>query len=352
MRRTPLTYEQAEALAVGSALVGVDVASGGIRNGDICIKIESTGNGETILVRKVGEVLAGAGPTRAYYPSRFSKWELEGSWDLAVTNLNPAQSLALKELALSKGWCWASEGDQAAHLESSLLAFSAGSSMYIPDPAASVDDRIWLDASNVVDYAAALGLLTSGPIGLDDVVELSDILSEEVVALIQNSPGSPLLRGLIRAQTNKAPPPDVMSGGTEAITKWVLDTVKEAQPVGDSVIDLGGTAEEAPPPPAAPVPRVAPVATRPVNFTYVERETGVCDYTVTNTYSGPIQVPVTVIEEGEEEVEAYIRNRYSEMRSTSSAYNYEDHNCDNTECDEFTSNADEVCSEYEEEENA
>lgn len=131
-----------------------------------------------------------------------------------------------------------------------------------------------------------------------------------------------------------------MGAGTEAITTWILENVKT--PVHPSQREL-----LVPPVPAATERHREP--TIDVRYRVVEHQSGRCSFSRTVTYEGEYPVPESIVREGEEAVEDYIRENYNDDGPDDYGdEDTDDHEVSDSEISNFTCGASAACEQYEE----
>lgn len=266
---------------------------------------------------------------------RFKPYTL--AMETVVRNLTPEISEQLQRRAFSCGYEW-SDGDVGvSNTNEETLTFFPYDKNICYGNDAEYEGKVNLDASIPLHVTAVTLALGAGPSQIP--MTLEQLVGEEVASLIRNSPTSPTLRGMIRATTLKVVPVETMGAGTEAITAWILENVKT--PVHPSKLEI-----PVPPAPAFPNRRnVGP--TRRVTYNYSETELGTCRYSVTRSSSGSIDVPETVIAEGEEAVDDWIKEHVD--LECDDDYEYNDHESQDSDDHNFDSNSGAVCEEYAEE---
>ena len=145
--------------------------------------------------------------------------------------------------------------------------------------------------------------------------------------LIETKPDSPLVKGFCRSLLSVVPPP----GSSK---EDIIKLIEEKGELKAKPLPMSSSRRE---------------ETRDVHFTLDENEWGTCRYYVSVHRDGEMSVPVDIIEEGWEAVEDYIRDNYYDYDGDYGDYNYENYEQTDTDTNEFTTNAEDVCEEYEEE---
>lgn len=256
-----------------------------------------------------GFASGGPGPDSSWNPCHFDLWAMDH--DVAVKNLTPAlsQNLQLQSFAHGYGWGRGSPGE-CMHTDKPRIVFYPTNAYGDKRILWGDGDgsRLCLDASVEIQFHAAM-LMFGGSIATRTI---DQILPPDVLSLLQHSPTSSLLRGLIRAATNKAVPLDTMQAGTDAIIEWIIQA----------------TAPPAPPALTTPVPRVIPPQAnnqtaqppvgdragdwldltlhaddeerRVVRFRFVDERS------YRQTYSGEIPVPIEILNCGIDAVDDWV----------------------------------------------
>lgn len=92
-----------------------------------------------------------------------------------------------------------------------------------------------------------------------------------------------------------------------------------------------------------------PEDTRPIDVEICEADHGTMSYTQEITWSGEMDIPVSIIEDGEDAVQDYIYDHYYDLNCDYGDIDYGDSESDMTEVNDSTYNIDQLIEDYEDE---
>lgn len=176
-------------------------------------------------------------------------------------------------------------------------------------------------------------------------------LNPMLKAQIENFPTAQQTRGMIRQQLLWPPPPTVTSAAE--IFAWI-ESLSVAQCIAPPLASANTptpvtrvAVTPAPAPAPAPTPQNEPPAwaalapvravprpeTRALEVVVTVGESGHARWSRTDTYRGRLQIPVDVLDEGEDAVEEFIRENYGQLRRSMGEVDYNDDDGSNDETD-------------------
>lgn len=139
---------------------------------------------------------------------------------LAVTNLTTPQNTKLQQAGIKLGLRW-NEGGVVMFTEEPGLVLSFRNFRFYFHPDMGNPYYYYLSAADPFEWLAACWYVDAAATTLT----FAEVVGEDIIGLIKQAPTNPMLRGIIRAKTGKAVPVETIALGSDAILKWLEESI-------------------------------------------------------------------------------------------------------------------------------